>query len=71
MNDADVLFMDDAFKGKITESDINIMFEIVNHRYLNNMPMIISTELNTDKLLDIDEGLGSRIIEMCKGNMKE
>ena len=69
--EADVLFIDDAFKGKITESDINIMFEIVNHRYLNNMPMIISTEFNTDKLLDIDEGLGSRIIEMCKGNMKE
>ena len=66
-----LLLIDDLFKGKITESDINIMFEIINYRYLNNLPMMISTELNTDKLLNCDEGLGSRIIEMCKGNMKE
>ena len=28
----DVLLIDDLFKGKINESDINIMFEIVNYR---------------------------------------
>lgn len=67
----ELLLVDDLFKGKITESDVNIMFEIINHRYLNNLPMMISTELNTEKILDVDEALGSRIIEMCKGHSKE
>ena len=66
-----LLFVDDLFKGRITESDINIMFEIINHRYLNNLPVMFSTEFTTDKLLDFDEALGSRIIEMCKGHSKE
>lgn len=67
----DLLLIDDLFKGKVTESDINIMFEIINYRYLNNLPMMISTEFNSDKLLNFDEALGSRIIEMCKDHMKE
>lgn len=62
---AKVLLIDDLFKGSITPSDINIMFEIVNYRYLNKKPMIISTEKYVNDLLSIDEALGSRIIEMC------
>ena len=31
---AEVLLIDDLFKGKVNETDINIMFEIVNYRYL-------------------------------------
>lgn len=57
--------------GKTTESDINISFEIINHRYLNSKPIIISSELTQDKLLDFDEAVGSRIIEMCKGRIAE
>ena len=63
---AKVLLIDDLFKGSITASDINIMFEIINYRYLNKKPMIISTERYINDLLNIDEALGSRIIEMCK-----
>lgn len=63
---ARVLLIDDFAKGKITESDINIMFEIINYRYLNNKPIIISSELTQERLLDFDEAVGSRIIEMCK-----
>lgn len=62
-----VLFLDDMFKGKITESDINIMYEIINHRYLQRLPLIISTEKTQEELLDIDEAIGSRLIEMSKG----
>lgn len=65
---AKVLFIDDLFKGKITESDINIMYEIINYRYLERLPMIISTEMIPEKLLDLDEAVGGRILEMCKGN---
>ena len=60
-----VLMIDDLFKGSITASDINIVFEIVNHRYFNNLPMIISTERCRDELIKIDEAIGSRILEMC------
>ena len=53
-------------KGKVNESDINIMFEIVNYRYLNYKPMIVSSEYTVDMLLAFDEGIGSRIYEMSK-----
>ena len=65
---AKVLFIDDLFKGKLTESDINIMYEIINYRYLERLPMIISTEMIPSQLLDLDEAVGGRILEMCKGN---
>jgi DNA replication protein DnaC len=68
---APVLLIDDLFKGKITETDIYIMYEIINYRYLKSAPMIVSSEYSTDKLLDFDEAIGSRIIEMCKGRIFE
>lgn len=68
---AEVLLIDDLFKGKINETDINIIFEIVNYRYLNNLPLIISTEFTVDRLLDFDEAIGSRIFEMSKNYLVE
>lgn len=61
---AKVLLIDDLFKGGITNSDINIMFEIINYRYFNHKPVIISSEKNAKELLNIDEAIGSRVIEM-------
>lgn len=66
MKDVDALFIDDLFKGKITESDINIVYELVNYRYLKRKPIIVSSEKTANQLLGIDEAIGSRIIEMCK-----
>lgn len=63
---AGVLYIDDLFKGKVTESDVNIMFEIINYRYQKSLPIIVSTEYKIKRLLSFDEGIGSRIIEMCK-----
>lgn len=63
---AEILLIDDLFKGKINETDINIMFELINHRYLNRLPMIISTEFTVEKLLSFDEAIGSRLYEMSK-----
>ena len=63
---AKVLLIDDLFKGNVTKSDINIMFEIINYRYFNNLPMIISSEKGFNELIEIDEAVGSRIIEMSK-----
>ena len=68
---ADVLLIDDLYKGKITESDINIMFELINYRYLNYLPLIVSTEFTVDKVLDFDEAIGSRLYEMSKNYLVE
>lgn len=77
---AKVLLIDDLFKGDFNkfqgretanESSMRIMFEIINHRYLNNLPIIVSSEYSADKLLDADEGIGSRIIEMTKNYLVE
>ena len=62
----DVLLIDDLYKGKVNETDINIMFEIINYRYLNHLPLIVSTEFTVEKLLSFDEAIGSRIYEMSK-----
>lgn len=66
---AQVLYIDDLLKGRLTETDINIMYEIVNYRYMNNMPIIISSEKSPNDLLIFDEAIGSRLIEMCRGNI--
>ena len=66
-----VLMIDDLLKGKSTEADVNILFEIINYRYVNNMPMIVSTEKTMDELLDFDEGTMSRVIEMARGHSIE
>lgn len=66
---ARVLYIDDLLKGRLTDTDINIMYEIVNYRYMNNMPIIISAEKTPNELLAFDEAIGSRLIEMCRGNI--
>jgi DNA replication protein DnaC len=63
---AEILLIDDLYKGKINDTDINIMFEIVNYRYLNLLPIIVSTEFTIERMLNFDEAIGSRIYEMCK-----
>lgn len=68
---ARVLFIDDMLKGKVTEADINLLYEIINYRYLNKLPMIISTEKTKEQLIEFDEAIASRIIEMSKGNVIE
>jgi len=67
----EVLLIDDLFKGKINETDVNIMFEIINYRYLNYLPIIVSSEFTTERLLSFDESIGSRIYEMCKSYIIE
>lgn len=66
---ARVLYIDDFLKGKLTEADVNIMYELINHRYMNNLPIIVSTEKSLDQILEFDEAIGSRIIEMCRKNI--
>lgn len=64
-----LLYIDDLLKGRTTDADVNILYEIVNFRYMHNRPLIISTEKSPADLLDFDEAVGSRILEMCRGNI--
>ena len=68
---ATVLLIDDLFKGRLSDSDKNIMFEIINYRYLKRSPIIVSSEFSQEQLLKYDEAIGSRIIEMCRDYLIE
>lgn len=64
-----VLYIDDLFKtqaGKSpTQADINLFFEIINQRYIQQERTIISSEWTLEQILDFDEACGSRIAELC------
>lgn len=65
LKDARVLYIDDFFKGGVTQGDINLAFEIINDRYNKGLATIISSEKIAPEILDLDEAIGSRIIERC------
>ena len=64
----DVLFIDDLFKGRATPTPFVVeqIFAIVNYRYMNNLPILISSERLIEDMIAIDEAIGSRIYEMTK-----
>ena len=65
---AEVLYIDDFFKGNITDGDINLAYEILNKRYMSSKARtIISSEKSLNEITKIDEAIGSRIAERCRG----
>ncbi len=72
-----VLYMDDVFKtgagsdGRVrpTSADINVTYEILNYRYLNQLDTILSTEFSLEELLQLDEALGGRIVQRAGENI--
>lgn len=65
------LYIDDLFKGAIKgnemqSQDQQIMFDIINSRYVNRMPTIVSSEFPLDEITRADEGIGSRLKEMLE-----
>ena len=68
---AGILYIDDLFKTQSgrepSAADIHLAFEIINYRYINSMPTIISSELTLSQVTAIDEALGGRIRELSKG----
>lgn len=68
--DAEVLLIDDLFKfsvskdGSIQQQDLQIMFDIINNRYLNRRITIFSSEYTVAEIKDVDAALGSRIFSM-------
>lgn len=64
-----ILYMDDLFKGawingKIQQQDVQVIFEIVNSRYMKKLSTIVSSEQSLSEILSADEAIGSRLYEM-------
>lgn len=72
MRRVELLVWDDLFKGRPIPTDWakEIVFDVLNYRYLNLLPTIISSELVPAQLLVVDNtgGIGSRILERGKGH---
>ena len=63
-----VLYIDDFWKGDITEADIKLTFEILNARYNDSKKRtIISTEMSLPDIIKVDEAIGGRIYERSRG----
>lgn len=68
---AEILFIDDLYKPvdrkpQASEWQCSKMYDIINHRYLNNLPILLSSELNFGEMLAVDEAIASRLFEMSK-----
>ena len=70
-----VLFIDDLFKTSITNyynkesinrSDLRVMFKIINYRSFKNLPVMVSSEIQFDRLSKLDQAVAGRINEMCQ-----
>lgn len=68
--DCKVLYIDDLLKfakdarGNINSQELQIIYDIVNTRYINRETTIFSSEYTVSELCEIDAALGSRIYEM-------
>lgn len=73
LKDAELLYIDDFFKPyqdmPPTAADVRLAYEILNHRYVNRKPTVISSERYLDEIEDTDEATGTRIYEMSRGYM--
>ena len=67
-SEADVLVLDDLGVERETEWVLQTLYLIINNRYENMLPTIITSNLSLDNLRDRlqDERITSRICEMCR-----
>lgn len=73
LKNSTVLYIDDLFKTDPTKADIDKAFQIINYRYNQSKSnqdkrfvTIISSEKTFEELIQIDEAIASRIMEMSK-----
>ena len=72
----DMLIIDDLGKERPSEWVLEKLFTIINNRYENRLPVIITTNYNRERLrerlsdnknYEISDSIISRLYEMCKG----
>lgn len=69
---AEILYIDDLFKPTQEQRDpsgpdMKLAYEIINYRYINKLPMIVSCEFYMNELLEYDEATISRLFERARG----
>lgn len=64
-----VLYIDDFFKGKVTDADLNLAFSLINARYNRRRKTrtIFSSERSIAEIRKLDEAFGGRIAERAEG----
>jgi DNA replication protein DnaC len=72
----DLLIIDDLGKERVNEWVLEKLYLIINNRYENNLPLVITTNYNIEDLtkrlstnqnIDTAEAITSRLWEMCRG----
>lgn len=72
----DLLIIDDLGKERVNEWVLEKLYLIINNRYENNLPLVITTNhniedltkrLSTNQNIDTAEAITSRLWEMCRG----
>lgn len=65
-NDNKILILDDIGAEKVSEFVAETLYYIINHRYVNMLPTIFTSNYDMQSLADrIGERSASRIVEMC------
>lgn len=73
MQQVDLLFIDDLFKGRSAPTDfqMEVLFDVLNYRYLEKKPFLISSEWNIQRIGDYEAGgdpaIAGRIYERTGG----
>ena len=62
---ADILYFDDFMFGEVSVSEQKIIFNIINHRYENDLPCIISSNKTMIDIEKINTPIFGRLYEMC------
>ena len=66
---APLLYIDDLFKTaddqRLTDADLRLTFELIDHRYNNRLRTILSTERTAGALFELDQAVAGRIRERC------
>lgn len=69
LKNAPLLYVDDLFKGRadlpVSDWDLRLAFELLDYRYGNHLPTILSTERSFPELLRLDEAIAGRLRERC------
>lgn len=63
--EAELLYIDDLFQGARSDADRRMAFELLDYRYNNDLPTILSSELSFQELLRLDQAIAGRIREKC------
>lgn len=61
------LFIDDMYKGKPSDADINVLYEVINDRYTKRLGTVITTELSINQINDVEPSIAGRLVEYAEG----